>query len=916
MTVDLHRHDEFSFYDGSGNAKALAKIAKEKGYTALGLSNHGNTHGLVRHYDACKKEGIKPILGVEGYFLPKYKEKERGYHLCLFAKNLEGYKNINIIQSLGEEQKFFNPIWDFEMLEKHSEGLICTSACVGGFLAQCIYRDNLKMAAKFIKKMKSIFGEDFYIEIQPYKVSELGMQEKVNIGAIRLAKKYGVKCILTSDSHRGRKEDIDSYIKMHELKGKTKEELEDIRRTYEDRYMPEVDEMYKRFVKMHKLDFAKDEKESISRCMQFGREMNANIEELEAKVDDNIIDELAAIPSLPKFDKNKDSFELIKKETIKGLKARGKWKKEYIERAKEELKVIKQNKFEDYFLIVQDYVRFAKENGIAVGPGRGSGCNCLVNYALGITDVDPIYFDLDYTRFIRFGKDKLPDIDLDFETERRAEVIKYIVDKYAPNAVQIASYGMYKVDNLINDLVKTYDGLEEDKREIKRIKDCINSHKDSEGVIDLESVKSDAYLNKANKIYPGILDSFMFLYNKAKYMGTHAAGVAISNVDLSYYTCTRINAKNGKIFSAYDLIDLERCGIIKYDILGLGTLSSIYELRKKTGTQVDYEKWAKDEEVIKAFSEGRSLGVFQYDKPGAQGLLAELNIDNFNDVIAASAINRPGPLSLGVHRQYAKAKKTWKELEEKPFYSDYVEDTNGCILYQEQVRRIAHDLGGLNWDQADKIQKMDDPNSPKCKILLDKYYDDFIATFTKTTKERYGIEYDVAKQLFDNFLNYTFNKGHSTGYALISLEEMFYKVHYPTEFWFSKLKYAPNEGDYMRYTRQSVVDGNIIFLPHVNYSLSKSSIRKVEGEKIIQQGLSDLKNVGEKAAKEIVEERKKNGIFLNFDDFYDRCKSRLVTSRVIETLKESGALEFNKSTYLKRVEKYNSALYGRAVGGK
>lgn len=911
MVVDLHRHDEFSFYDGSGNAKALAKIAKEKGYTSLGLSNHGNTHGLVRHYNACKEAGIKPIMGVEGYFLPKYKEQKRGYHLCLFAKNLKGYKNINVIQTLGEEQKYFNPIWDFDLLEKYSEGLICTSACVAGYLAQCIYNDKIEQAKKFIKKMVSIFGDDFYIEIQPYSVSEKGMQEKVNIGAIKLAKEFGVKCILTSDSHRGRKEEIEQYIKMHELKGKTQEQLEEIRRTYEERYMPELKEMYKRFVKMHKYDFHKNKAESHQICLRLGREMYANLEEIEAKVDDNIIDTLASIQSLPKFDKNKDSFELIKKETINGLKARGKWKKEYIERAKEELKVIKQNKFEDYFLIVQDYVRFAKRSGIAVGPGRGSGCNCLVNYALGITDVDPVLFDLDYTRFIRFGKDKLPDIDLDFETERRAEVIKYIVDKYAPNAVQIASYGMYKVDNLINDLVKTYDNLADDKKEIAQIKKCINSHKDSEGVIDLESVAHDTYLNHINKQYEGLLDSFIFLYNKAKYMGTHAAGVAISNIDLNYYTCTRINSKNGKKFSSYDLVDLERCGIIKYDILGLGTLSSIYELRNKTHTDVDYESWVNDKEIIKAFSEGRSLGVFQYDKPGAQGLLAELNIDNFNDVIAASAINRPGPLSLGVHKQYAEAKVSWKELDEKPFYADYVDDTNGCILYQEQVRRIAHDLGGLNWDQADKIQKMDDPNSPKCKILIDKYYDEFIDIFTKTTKKKYGIPYEESKQLFDNFLNYTFNKGHSTGYALISLEEMFYKVHYPTEFWFSKLKYAPNETDYMRYMKQSIADGNVVFLPHVNYSLSKPSIRKVDGEMVIQQGLSDLKNVGLKAALEIEEERKKNGIFRSYDDFYDRCKSRVVTTRVIEVLRKNGALEFNKKSYISRVIKFNSSYYGR-----
>lgn len=904
MPGDLHRHDEFSFYDGSGKAKELAKIAKDKGYTFLGLSNHGNTCGLVQHYDACKEQGIKPIMGVEGYFLPKYKEQNRGYHLCLFAKNLEGYKNINKIQSLGEMQKYFNPIIDFSILEELSEGVICTSACVAGYIPQCIIKGKLGLAKKAIYKFKEIFGDDFYLEIQPYKVSEEGLQEKVNVALIKLSEETNTKCILTSDSHRGLKEDLDSYLVMHGLKNNSEEYLEKVENTYSERYMPDVNEMEKRFVKMHSNDFGKEKAKSLA------KQMRNNLNELEAKVDENIIDELASMNSLPIFDETKDSFELLKKKVKQGLKKRGKYTKEYVLRVKEELKVIKANNFEDYFLIVQDYVLWAKANGIGVGPGRGSGCNCLVNFALEITDVDPILFGLDYKRFIREDKKTLPDIDLDFETARRHEVQRYIVNKYPGRAVQIASYGLYKVDNLVNDLVKLYANLSDDKESIEKIKKIINSYQNQEKQIDTEKMLEDSEVKRMDKIYPGLFEAFKFLYNKVKYMGTHAAGVAISKDSIYYYTAVRYDKKNDKYFSSYNLVDLERCGIIKYDILGLSTLSSIVELRRKTGHDGFDIELIKDKKILDAFAEGKCNGIFQYDKKAAQQILQQIKTSNFNDVVAASAMNRPGPLSLGIPSIYAESKYTWESMKDKPIYSEYIEDTYGCILYQEQVNSIAVEFGGLDWNQADKIRKMDDPASLKSRELIEKYYDEFLSIFIKGMK-RFNVDEIEAKDLFDKFLNYTFNKGHAVGYALISMEEMYYKVYYPNEFWYTKLKQADLDKNGDKFMAEAVGDGSIVFLPHVNYS-ADFSLRKIDGEVVIQNGLSSIKGVGEKAAKYIEDERKANGVFVSFDDFYDRCKSRVVTSRVINILKEQGALEFNKKTYISRVTKYNAALYARA----
>lgn len=897
---DAHRHDEFSFFDGSGKAIELAQLAKEKGYTALGLTNHGNTSGLIQHYDACKAVGLKPVLGVEAYFLPVYKENKRGFHLCLYAKNLEGYKNINAIQSEGEKQKYYNPIITFEILEKYSEGVICSTACVAGFLAQCIINNKHLQAKKFLKRMLKIFGDDLYIEIQPYKVSEKGLQERVNVEAIKLAEEFGIKCIFTSDSHRGRKEDLESYIAMHMLKNKNPEYVNHIRNTYSARYMPNKDEMQKRFLKMHENDLG------IAKCKRIIAEVERNMDEFEEKVEGDIIDQLSSVYSLPKFDEEQNSYVLLKSKVKEGLKEKGIYKKNYIKRALEELKVIKSNNFEDYFLIVQDYVKYAKNKGIVVGVGRGSGCNCLINYALGITEVDPIIFGLDYKRFIREDKKQLPDIDVDFETDRRNEVIEYMVNKYKGHAVQIASYGMYKVDNLVNDVVKLYDEME--KEDIKNIKKLVNEHKDSEKMVDIEKLKSNSLAKKYNAKYNGIIDNFCFLYNKVKYIGTHAAGVAVSKLPIYYYTAVRYDKKSNKYFSSYNLVDLERIGIIKYDMLGLNTLNSLKDYAEKSGVKPDILDMIKDKKILNKFACGNSDGVFQFDSHAAQSILKQINVDSFKDVVAANAMDRPGPLSLGIPEKYAMAKETWIEKENKPVYSKYINDTYGCILYQEQVNSIAVEYGGLNWNQADKLRKMDDPGSFKARKLLEQYHDEFLDVFIRGMK-KHGVGRSEASELFGKFLNYTFNKGHAVGYTLISFYEMYYKVYYNTIFWQVKLKYCSDENEW-KFQNLAVKDGALILTPHVNGS-AYYSIANVDNEDCILMGISSIKGVGDKVAKSVEEERKKNGNYKDIDDLCDRLPKRIITSRVKEALKENGACIFDKKRYFDHVMRYNIELASR-----
>lgn len=911
---DLHRHDEYSTFDGYGKATELAALAKELGYKSLCTTNHGNTNGLIQTYEACKVEGIKPILGVEGYILPKYKEKTRGYHMILIAKNLKGYGNLNRIQFEGDKQKYYNPIWDLSLLKKYHEGLICTTACIASYSSQAILKGHPERAEKFIVELEKIFGEDLYVEIQPYPISDPGVQEEVNLGLIEMSKHHGWKMILTSDSHRGRRDDMSTYCKMHEIAGHNMDHIVD---TYSERFMPAPDEMFMRFVKMHGKDL------KPGNAKRLAKEMYSNLDEIEAKCEDDYLKDLPLV--LPKIDDGKtDSWKLLLANVKQGLKDRGKYRKEYIERCKEELEVIKYHHFEDYFLIVADYTNWAKDHGIQVGPGRGSVCNCLVAYALKITEVDSLFFGLDFRRFLRKDKKNFPDVDLDFETSRRHEVIEYLCKKYEGHAARICSYGLYKVDNLLNDLAKVcglqvevlndkgeYD-LKMDKKTLAEIKKFVNRYIDgATAVLDAEGMLSSPQGIQYNKKYDNILVHFSKLYKKVRFIGTHAAGVAITGGNILDYTALKVDSK-GDVYTSYDLEDIESINVIKFDILGLKTMESIGDLRKETGITVDYTEIVNDEKMLTNFREGRTDGVFQFEKPTARNILSQINCDSFNDVVAASAMNRPGPLSTGQPEMYAMNKYNRDEAE-KLYYYNETSESYGTIIYQEQVQRICVNLAGMDWQDADKVMKMMKGShmTESAQRLYNEMRDELFKKFIEGSVKN-GFDKDASTDLFEKMTTYTFNKGHSVGYSLISMEEMFYKTYFPNEYWFSKLKYARDDSEMGRFQSFAVADGSIIFLPHVNWSDPKTKLRKMEGEKVIQLGLSTIKNVGEKACIQIKEERDKNGVFRSYDDFYDRCKSRLVTSRVIDALQEAGALQFNKSIYISGVTKYNSSLMARS----
>lgn len=901
---DIHRHDEYSLFDGFGKPEQLAKHAKELGYRALGVSNHGSISGLIKHYQACNEVGIKPVMGCEIYFQPKFNKENpqrKSYHLNLFVKNLQGYKNLcHIMTEANTKQFYYKPIVDFKLLEKYSDGLICTTACIASATSQAILNGHRSTAERLLDRFKEIFKEDLYVEIQPYKIDAQGTQQRTDYELMGMAKRKKIKCILTSDSHFGSKEDFDTYCKMHEI-GKT---TLDVKRTYSERYMPTEYEITERFANIYKKKF--------KRPMELAERFVDNMKEIYNKVEDNILDGLEL--ELPKI--SDDGAKQLETLTKQGLKNRNKWNKEYWKRCKEELEVINYHGFADYFLIVRDYITWAKENGIETGKGRGSVCNCLVAYAVGITEVDSIKYNLDFSRFMRKEKKTLPDIDLDFERDRRQEVIDYVINKYPNKAIQICSYGMYGVDNLVNDLAsvcnlkttKDVDWFEadENKKVIAEIKSYIKGFiVDDE--LNMSNLLNGYRTEEFNEKYDNIIKHFSKLYGKIKYLGKHAAGVAVVGTDISDYTCIIMrDRKTGALSSCFDKDDLEHINCVKFDMLGLKTMSEMRELREKTGHEITEED-EESKEVIEGFREGRTDGIFQMEKSAPKKILDMIQCDCVNDIIAVNALNRPAPLQLHMHETYAHNKLSDNVDKNTPYYK-YTQETYGTMLYQEQTVEVAQKVGHLtpqqSFDMLKIMKKAENLTKPEYVPIIEQMKKDF---YRGCRQE--GLTKEQTNNIWASMLIYGFNKGHSTGYALISIDQMYYKVHYPTQFWYVKMKYADNDADIFKYSQFAVKDGAVVMLPHVNYS-AKTSLRKMDGEDVIQQGLSIIKGIGEKAAETIEEERRK-GVFKHYDDFYDRCKGRSVTTRVIDILKEQGALEFNKNKYMSRVVKYNSTLMAR-----
>ena len=891
MYFEMHKHSMYSMFDGFDKINNIVSHAIELGHKAIGLSDHGNACGILQLYLECKKQGIKPLMGVEAYFQPKFVAGNKKFHLCLFAYNNAGYKNLCKIISEANDTNFYRTMTvDFKLLSKYTEGIICSSACVAGYLSKAILSDNMDKAIKAAKKFKDIYGENFYIEIQPMSVMEDGedIQKKANEGLLEIAEKLKIKTILTTDSHFTRKDDFDSYVMMHKLSkiGSAKGEgftIEHIQETYKERYMHSEKEICMKFVKMHGY---------------YPQEQLDAMDEIYTKIDIN----LDFSGSIPECDDYEDNEKALMKICQRKLKDTGRWTKEYIERAKYELSVIKGHGLCDYFLIVRDYVQWAKNNNIYVGPGRGSCGGSLVTELLGITEIDPLVVGTDFDRFLRPDKKKMPDIDMDFENGRQQEVIEYIIDKYKGRASKISTFGYYKSANLINDLCKVYEIA---GPEVARIKSILQAHVPEMAHFEFEDINYDDIMRdrqvaEIDKEHTHFVKHFCMLCGQVKYYGQHPAGVLVTKGAISGWV--PMMKVKGQMICSYDKYDCEAVDMVKFDVLALKTLNVIHEIEAETNDKFD-RRSVDDEtnyEMYKRFSEGDTLGIFQLNKDAARGILRDIQADNIQDVIAAISLNRPGTLKLKTHEQYAANKQN---IDDTTVWYPYTKDAYGSIIYQEHVMRICKGLSTMGPERIDKLMKFKFSEEERGHLKEE---------FIEGSKEKSGLSEKVTGPLFDAMSLYMFNKGHGAGYALISEWMMYHKVKHPTEFWFATLKWEYDESKRRQFEEAAVSEGILIFIPHVNYT-ADYSLRTIEGEKVIQMGYNSIKGVGPKAAIEIEQERRKNGVFRSYDDFVDRCKSRAVTSRVIDSLLEAGALEFKKKIYIKRVKELNSALYMRGM---
>mgnify|MGYP000657408909 CR=1 FL=1 len=866
--IHLHVHSEYSILDGFLRVNELIKRVKEFKMPAVALTDHGGMYGIIPFYKRAKKEGIKPIIGVEMYFSPtsrfdkKGKEDAVNYHILLLAKNFKGYQNLTRLVSIGHLEGFYyKPRIDMEVLKKYSEGLIVGTSCLKGEIPSLILSGQYERAKKRVYAFKEIFGDDFYIELQNHHLPE---EERVIPELLRLAKETDTKYFASNDAHYLKKEDAKAHGILLCIQTQTTI-------SNPDRLKFQTDEFYlKSFEEMWEL--FKDIPDAIHTTMEIAEKCEVEIPLGKSR--------------LPKFPlpEGEDAFSVLKKKCEEGIEEKfGKETPEIMERLTRELSVIKEMGFSDYFLIVSDFVSFAKRKGIRVGPGRGSAAGSLVSYLLGITEINPLQYNLLFERFLNPQRISLPDIDIDFSDERRDEVIEYVRKKYGEDRVaQIATFGRMEARGVIRDVGRV---LGYSAKEMDRIAKLIPFGMNFNDALVNEPLLKKEMESDENK--RELFELSMKLEGLIRNFSTHAAGIVIGDTPLSDLVPLQFT-KDKSVTTQYDKDVLEEMGLLKMDFLGLRTLTVIENaltlINREREENFEIEKIPLDDE--KTFSllrEGKTIGVFQLESPGMRRVLTGVKPNTMEDIIAVLSLYRPGTIKSGQVDEFIKRKHgVINYTSIHPLLDEILKPTYGIIVYQEQVMQVAQKLAGYTLAEADLLRKA---MGKKKKDIMAKLRDDFINRCINN-----GIEKEIAERVFntiEKFAEYGFNKSHSTAYATISYQTAYLKAHYPKEFFTALLtSVSGNEDREADYIKEAESMGIKILPPDIN----KSDIYfKIEGD-AIRFGFSAIKNVGENAAKIIVEEREK-GEYRSFYDFLTRCKSGKINKKVIESLIKAGAFD-------------------------
>ncbi|AEM79180.1 DNA polymerase III subunit alpha [Thermoanaerobacter wiegelii] len=879
MFVHLHVHSEYSLLDGSCRIKDLIAKTKELNMKAIAITDHGVMYGAIDFYKEAVAQGIKPIIGCEIYVAPRsMQDREYGidnenYHLVLLAKDMTGYKNLmKIVTVASIEGFYYKPRVDREFLKEHSEGLIALSACLAGEVPSYILRGEYEKAKEAALFYDSIFGRgNFYLELQDHGILE---QQKVNKELIRLSKETGIPLVATNDVHYLEKKDA----KAHEVllciqTGKT---IDD-----EDRMSFPTDEFYLK---------SPEEMENLFSCCKEAIENTEKIADM-----CNVEFEFNKT-KLPKYDlpEGVDSYEYLRNLCYEGLYKRYKNpSKEVIERLDYELSVIKQMGYVDYFLIVWDFIKFAKDNGIMTGPGRGSAAGSLVAYTLGITNIDPIKYNLLFERFLNPERVSMPDIDSDFCYERRQEVIDYVVKKYGKdNVAQIITFGTMAARAVIRDVGRA---LNYPYAEVDTIAKMIPFELGMtiDKALSLNPELKARYENEEK--VKQLIDISRSLEGLPRHASTHAAGVVISKEPLVNYVPLQKNEDS--IVTQFPMTTLEELGLLKMDFLGLRTLTVIRDtiemVKKNKGVIIDFDSMEYDDpKVYELISKGETEGVFQLESPGMKQFMTELKPKNLEDIIAGISLYRPGPMDQ-IPRYLANRNHPESIVYDHPLLKPILDVTYGCMVYQEQVMQIVRDVAGYSLGRSDLVRRA---MAKKKMDVMEQERKNFIYGIVDEEGNvivpgalRNGLDEATANKLFDemlDFANYAFNKSHAAAYAVIAYQTAYLKRYYPVEFMAALLNsFVDNLDKIAFYVQVCKKMGIKVLPPDINESDSYFTV--VEDK--IRFGLSAVKNVGLNMTMEIVSERERNGKFKSVVDFFERMQDSQLNKKAVESLIKAGA---------------------------
>lgn len=886
--VHLHCHSEYSLLDGMSTPNEIARLTSTNALYAAAITDHGTMGGVLKFQDACKKEGVKPLFGVEAYFVPSIsadsQTKYERFHLILLAKNNAGLNKLFKISQLGWTKNFYyKPRIDFELLEQMVDGdIIALSGCMGGAISKAIESKDYSKAELLTKKFVDIFGDDFYFEIQAWNPKHL------NDNLIKLAKSYNKKVVATADCHfpdhhhRGVEEVllmVSQYPSLNAgdlriaqanisaLNDPTKDLVDKMNALYPERFL--------RFDEIN--PYIANAETVFSWFKEVGYDDIVYIENTVEVADKCSAEIVTKRNLLPKYSKLFDSNDYLREIAEFAIKNR-KLGQEYQDRLDEELNVIKQLGFSDYFLIVWDLIKWADNNGIGRGTGRGSVGGSVLAFLLDITKVDPLKYGLLFARFINPERNDYPDIDLDFEDKRRGEVRNYLRERWGEdNVAAITTYGEFKPKSAIKDVARVF---QVPYQEINAITPYF------ETIDELEmSDKGKIFCKK----YPDVPKIARVLEGRIRNAGVHAAGMVVSSIPLSE-VCpveTRKDSSSGErsVVTAFDMEDAESVGLIKIDVLGLKTVSVIKDcinkIKETRGIDVtELSLTLDDQKVYENFNIGNTVGIFQTDAAAYRNLIERMGIDNFNDLVVSNALVRPGAL-LSQGQRYIDCKKG----NTKPEYphdvvKDVLKETYGTVIFQEQLMQMAVLLAGFTWADADRLRKI--IGKKRDVAGFDEFKEKFINNeyLTKAQSKKIWSEFEMAAL-------YMFNKSHAVAYSMLSYQTMWLKINYPVEFIWSLLYNESATDKITAYLMEAQRMKITILPPDINLSDSLFSVEVREDYEAIRFGLSNVALCGKAAIEEIMIKRP----FSSYEEFINKCRKTAIKSTIRENLDKVGAFQ-------------------------